>query len=78
LPGTENVLFYLMSKERLRDKIRFSVRMVNNISQSDIVILQVPPPFFFIYYLVRPIRLVARYLLRFYKKKGTGYFSRTP
>ena len=64
IPGIGNLLFYLRSKERLQDQIRYCQRLITTISPRDWSFLPLPNPLFFLYYLLRPIRLVTKYLLR--------------
>ena len=64
IPGVENLLFYLRSKERLKDRIMYSQRLLTTISPRDWAFLPLPSSLSFLYYLLRPIRLAAWYVLR--------------
>ena len=68
MPGIGNLLFYLRSKERLQDKIRYCQRLVTTISPRDWSFLPLPASLFFLYYLLRPVRLTSEYLFRLRKQ----------
>ena len=57
-------IFYLGMRERLRDKVRYSIHLMRNRwtpTAKDRALLPVPAPLSFLHYLVRPFRLVAQY-----------------
>jgi hypothetical protein len=64
LPGVEKFLFYLKSKERLQDKILYCQRLITTISPHDWAFLPLPSSLSFFYYLIRPVRLAAKYVLK--------------
>jgi hypothetical protein len=64
LPGIRNFLFYLMSKEHLKDKLLYCQRMITTISPQDWAFVELPQSLSFLYYFLRPIRLMIRYLLK--------------
>lgn len=64
LPGVKNLFFYLRSKDRLKDQILYCKRLITTISPCDWTFLPLPSSLSFLYYLLRPIRLVSKYLLR--------------
>ncbi|HEY3128281.1 MAG TPA: nucleotidyltransferase family protein [Acidobacteriota bacterium] len=53
--------FHLSAKERLRDKIRYIFRLTTTPHAADWALLDLPEFLYFLYYLIRPIRLVVRY-----------------
>ncbi len=63
-PGFRSYFFYLLSKERLQDKIRFSLRLITTISPQDWAFLRLPSSLHFLYYFVRPIRLATKYVFK--------------
>jgi hypothetical protein len=64
MPGFREYFFYLLSKERLRDKMRFVFSLITTISPEDWTFLDLPPFLYFLYYFVRPVRLAARYVFK--------------
>jgi hypothetical protein len=64
VPGIGNFLFYLMSRERLKDKLLYCQRMITTISPQDWAFVELPQSLSFLYYFLRPIRLMIRYLLK--------------
>jgi hypothetical protein len=59
--------FHLRSRERLRDRIRYCLhlgRLTISPTKKDRVILRLPESLSFLYYLSRPVRLVAEYGFR--------------
>ena len=48
--------FQFRARRRLRDKFRY-VRFVLTPTEEDLVLLTLPAPFSFVYYLLRPLRL---------------------
>ena len=59
---------HLMMKERLRDKIRFCLRVVTTQAVEDWKLLPLPDFLFPFYRMLRPVRLVSRYSLRIFKR----------
>jgi Uncharacterised nucleotidyltransferase len=57
----EEILFHLKTKERLKDKIRYCVRLSTAINMRDWAALPLPGYLFPLYYLIRPVRLVRKY-----------------
>lgn len=75
----QRVFFYLKAKDRWQDRWRFCSRYVSQFvhkaitpNSKDRAGLPLPAPFFFLYYLFRPLRLTAQYgwlgLTRIYKR----------
>jgi len=62
--GKENILFHMKTKERLKDKFRYYTRIITTISPNDMVLLSLPPGLFFVYYLIRPLRMFSKYVLK--------------
>ncbi|WP_168539553.1 hypothetical protein [Anabaena sp. UHCC 0253] len=56
--------FHLSVRERLQDKIRYSLRLSTTPTTSDWLILPLAEFPAFIYYLLRPIRLVREQVLK--------------
>jgi hypothetical protein len=52
---------HMKMRERLRDKVRYLVRVATTHTVGDWMALPLPKPFFFLYYVLRPIRLVKNY-----------------
>jgi hypothetical protein len=59
--GWQNSLFHVRVRERLRDKVRFSLNLALGPAMADWTFLSLPPTFSFLYYLLRPVRLAVRY-----------------
>ena len=59
--GFESALFHFRARERFRDGIRYSLSLAVSPTLADWVLISVPPSFSFLYYLLRPIRLVGKY-----------------
>ena len=59
--------FYLKSRERLQDRIKYSILFALTTKAGDLAILTLPKPLFFLYYLIRPIRLIGKYWPRIVK-----------
>lgn len=53
--------FHLRARERLRDKIRYIFRLATTPNPGDWALLDLPAFLYFLYYVIRPIRLVTRY-----------------
>ena len=60
---TERVSFHLRARERLRDRMRYCVRLALTTTPVDWAILPLPSSLTFLYSLLRPIRLVKKYRL---------------
>lgn len=54
--------FYLRARERLRDRIAYAARLALRPNALDCRLLSLPRPLFFVYYLLRPFRLIATYV----------------
>lgn len=65
-------MFYIRARERISDRIRCGIRMTMAPSASDVTFLQLPSLLFFLYYLLRPIRLIWKYLLELSKRSLSG------
>jgi hypothetical protein len=52
---------HMKMRERLRDKVRYLVRLATTHTVGDWMALPLPKPFFFLYYALRPIRLARKY-----------------
>lgn len=61
----KSFLFHLRVKERLQDKVRYCLYLITP-NVSDWVFLPLPSSVSFLYYLLRPIRLVRKYGLSFF------------
>ena len=64
-------LWDIRVRERLQDKVRYCLTVVFSPNEGDAALLPLPPSLYFIYYLLRPIRLAIRYglaLLRFFPR----------
>jgi len=57
-------MFYLKARERMRDQIQYCLRLAATTTPGDWTLLQLPKTFFPLYYLIRPIRLTAKYGLK--------------
>jgi hypothetical protein len=57
----ERGLFLLRVRERLRDRARLCLLLAVTPNEGDLAFVRLPAVLCFLYYLVRPIRLVARY-----------------
>jgi hypothetical protein len=56
----EEALFYLRARERLQDRIRYCIRRTVTTTPNDWT-LPLPASLFFLYYLLRPARLISKY-----------------
>lgn len=54
--------FHLKARERLRDRIRYCSRLALNTTHGDWDVLPLPTSLSFVYYLVRPFRLIKSYV----------------
>jgi hypothetical protein len=52
---------HMKMRERLRDKVRYIVRLATTHTVGDWMALPLPKPFFFLYVVLRPIRLARTY-----------------
>lgn len=53
-------LWDIRVRERLQDKVRYCFNLVFSPNEGDAALLPLPPFLYFIYYLLRPIRLIGR------------------
>lgn len=61
-PGVfETALFHLKARERLRDRIRYCLRLAMTTTARDWTAAQIPPLLSFLYYPIRAIRLTKKY-----------------
>jgi hypothetical protein len=61
-PGTlASIPFHLKARERWRDRMRYCLRLALTTTAGDWALVRLPSPFFPLYYLLRPIRLVGTY-----------------
>ena len=61
-PGIlESALLHLRMRERLLDRIRYVLRLGLTTTVGDLTTMRIPRPLFFLYYLLRPLRLAAKY-----------------
>ena len=60
----EQTFFYLSMRERLQDKIRYCIRLATNINAFDWALVPLPSYLFPLYYVIRPIRLIGKYVRR--------------
>ncbi len=58
---------HVKMRERLRDKVWYCVRTATTHTVGDWMALPLPRPLFFLYYLLRPIRLAGKYGGRLFK-----------
>ena len=58
---------HMKMRERLRDKVRYLVRLATTHTVGDWMALPLPKPFFFLYYVLRPIRLARDYGRKLFK-----------
>ena len=59
--GLESLTFHLLARERLRDGLRFGVSLFLTPTLADWQALSLPPALSFLYYGVRPQRLLGKY-----------------
>jgi len=59
--GVENTRFYIRARERWRDRWRCYLRNAFAPSVNDLTAMRLPRPLFFLYPLLRPIRLLVKY-----------------
>ena len=55
----ESSLFHLRARERLRDRVLYCVRLAMSPTEYDWTALPLPPSLSFLYYIVRPVRLLT-------------------
>jgi hypothetical protein len=61
-PGSlAEFLFHLKLHERLREKFSFSLRFATTTNPADWDFVRLPDPLFFLYYLLRPLRLLLKH-----------------
>jgi hypothetical protein len=53
--------FHLKARERLLDRVRYCVRLAFTTSHGDWEIIPLPAPLSFLYYFIRPVRLLKNY-----------------
>jgi len=58
---------HMKMRERLRDKVRYLIRFATTHTVGDWMTLPLPKPFFFLYYVLRPIRLARTYGRKLFK-----------
>ena len=61
-------LWDIKVRERLQDKVRYCFNLALSPNEADAALLPLPPYLYFIYYLLRPIRLIGRHGLMLLKK----------
>jgi hypothetical protein len=59
----ESCLFHLKVRERLRDRLSYCLKLIFTPTPGDWELVALPSPLFFLYYLLRPMRLFKKYLL---------------
>jgi hypothetical protein len=57
----ERVAWHLRIRERLRDAARYAVNVVVAPTEADWLLVRLPAPLYPLYYLIRPLRLSAKY-----------------
>ena len=73
-PGIiETSRLHMRMRERLRDRITYGFRLSLGTTVGDWSSLDIPRPLFFLYYLLRPLRLAGKFGNRFLHR----FFSRT-
>jgi hypothetical protein len=65
-------LFYLRVREHLRDGLRACLSLAVMPTEADWRALPLSPPFSFLYYLVRPLRLLGKYGQQLWKRLWTA------
>ena len=60
--GLESASFHLRLRERWRDGLRYCVSLFTQPTLADWKALSLPPSLAFVYYGVRPVRLLGKYL----------------
>jgi len=74
--GARRVLFHLAAKERLRDRIDYCLHFVLTPTPPDVTVIALPEWLSAGYFLVRPVRLLAKYGLGIRRVVGVGYATR--
>jgi hypothetical protein len=64
LSGLEMLGFYLTLNDSLKEQLKYCMRTIIGVNSSDITALSLPPSLFPLYYIVRPVRLLSKYLLK--------------
>jgi hypothetical protein len=66
----EQAAFYLKARERFQDKVQYCLHYVRHFlhvmiipNAKDQAVLPIPGPLSFLYYLLRPLRLLRKYAL---------------
>jgi hypothetical protein len=57
----KKLLFYFKTRERLKDRIQYCLRLATAITPEDRTFFSLPKFLFPVYYLIRPIRLMKKY-----------------
>ncbi len=60
--GAESAAFHLRLREHWRDALRYSVSLLSTPTLADWKAVSLPSPLAFLYYGVRPVRLLSKYL----------------
>jgi len=63
--------FHLRVRERFADRIRYCLRLAFTPSVADWEFVELPSALFFLYHLLRPVRLAGKYLVRFFRRPTT-------
>ncbi|MBF2004245.1 MAG: nucleotidyltransferase family protein [Chlorogloeopsis fritschii C42_A2020_084] len=68
IEGVPKDLFHMSTRERFKDRLQILVSLLNTHgwftpTEHDLEFLSLPKFFYFLYYLIRPIRLIGRYRL---------------
>lgn len=63
----QRALFHLKTRERLRDRIEYCLRLAMTPTLTEWVLFPLPASFSFLYYLLRPLRLLKTHGLRPFK-----------
>ena len=80
-PGTprgiiESSMFHMRMRERLRDRSRYCWRLAVTTTAGDWTAIKIPRPLFFLYYLLRPLRLAWKHARRFISRMLPGVDAR--
>lgn len=70
----ERIFLRKLGRERWRDKIRYFLRIAITPNEKDWALLPLPNSLFFLYYLLRPLRLIGKYGRLSLKRLGTRQF----
>jgi hypothetical protein len=66
------IAFHLSVRERVQDKLRYSLRLALSPSVGDQTFLALPPSVSFLYYPLRPLRLAGKWLAGCMTRHATG------